>query len=547
MKIGIFMAYRPGVQMGSEGLGRYIGNLTKGFIDGGHQVSIACPIWSLESLYDLFDDFFIRREQVEIISTKHLPVIMMLFNRMMKDKERTYNASYKQLLLYSVTGLTDKLLNIFSAIGGMLAYCVTMVLIVLIGLALLPLMLVAGLLALLAWVGISVIRRSKLSISAACAKLRGIFQKYSQKGYSVYEAAYQHSYAHTVKMLVSKIERSKKDVWLIPTLFWPEASEIKGLTVFVAPDMVTTEFPYPFAEDDSCVTATQICAETIKRGEYFITYCDYIKKDVLMKRYQKKEDHIISVGHINNSSLDYVDIQDGTEGLEERHEVLNQQFCRELLQCLPDYSAQKEFLKDYDFSRVQYIFYASQQRPHKNILTLLKAYEYLRRNKHITFKLFLTCDLESTPGLIEFIHQHHLEHDVIAFKRVPVQLLSALYACASLVVNPTLYEGAFLTYPIGEGMSVGTPSIMGRIPQVTDMIPSIYPLEQILFDPLDYMDMAEKILYGVENADKLYQDELSMYHEIEQRTGPVVAQVYVDAFHAFEEIYRNENRKQVTQ
>ena len=175
-------------------------------------------------------------------------------------------------------------------------------------------------------------------------------------------------------------------------------------------------------------------------------------------------------------------------------------------------------------------------------MNLIRAYEYLLRTENIHFKLFMTCDLDANIGIKTYIEEKGLEHDVISFKRIPVQLLSALYQCATLVVNPTLYEGGFLTFTIGEGMSVGTPSIMSRIPQVTDMIPSIYQLDHILFDPHDYIDMARVILYGFNNAAQLYADELVMYRDIEGRTGPIVAADYVKAFKKFLAIDKEKRR-----
>ena len=539
MKIGIFMAYMPGVKLGSEGLGRYIGNLMKGFLDGGNQISVACPKWLLESLFDLFDDFHIRKDQVNIITTQRVPVIWTIYNTLFAGKKKKQSLG-KIRLMRGFSDLVDFLINRLISFSGWVGFILFSLLLVAVGLLLLPFALLGATLLVLLLLARALLKKSKDPVKSVFRKLSRIYKNYSKSGTSIPERAYKALYLSTVEKIIHRINQEPMDVWFVPTLFWPEAVNIRGLTVFAAPDMVTTEFPFPFADEPSSVTATDTCAKTIYRGSYFISYGDFIKRDVLMKRFGKREDHIISIAHINNSSLEYVDIVEGTEQMQESGAALNERFCRQLLRQLPRYTAQRAFLEGFDFEHLEFVFYASQQRPHKNIMNLLKAYEYLVRTKHVRFKLFVTADLEGTPALDSFIREHHLEHDVIAFKRVPVQLLSALYACARLVVNPTLYEGAFLTFTIGEGMSVGTPSIMGRIPQVTDTIPSVYPLEHVLFDPHDYMDMADKILYGVEHAEELYEDELPMYRDIESRTGPIVSKDYIDAFHHFAEIYRAE-------
>ena len=62
------MAYATLTVLGKEGLGRYIGNLIKGFLSAGHQVTIACPQWSLATIDDLFQDFQIDSGKVNFIA-----------------------------------------------------------------------------------------------------------------------------------------------------------------------------------------------------------------------------------------------------------------------------------------------------------------------------------------------------------------------------------------------------------------------------------------------------------------------------------------------
>ena len=532
MNIGIFLAYMPGVKLGSEGLGRYIGNLIKGFTEDRNKVGIACPQWLVESLFDLFEDFHIAKDQVEIITTQDTPIVWKIYTRIFGTT--TEKKTNKKVYIFrSIFDFVDLIIGKILGITSMFVFLLLCLLGIAIGVLLLPLVLVVGILGSLAYLLLKLLKKNKRISKKIFQKTEIVHQTYSKSKESIQEYVYNELNRKTVRKLVQKANREEQDVWFVPTLFWPDAVDINATTVFVAPDLVTTEFPFPFAEVPGSVTATDICVRTVERADYFITYGDFIKREVLLKRYGKDDSHVISIAHINNTSLPYLQILDNGGFSGTSKEEVQNAFCRDLLTRLPAYSTEKAFLEDMNFGQVKYIFYASQQRPHKNILNLLRAYEYLLREKEIDFKLFLTCDLEFDTGLADFIQEHRLEHYVISFQRVPVQLLSALYACAELVVTPTLYEGAFLTFTIGEGMSVGTPCIMGRIPQVTDMIPEVYPLDHILFDPLDYLDMADRILYGVENRQQLYQDELPMYKDIEARTGEIVARDYVNAFRKF--------------
>lgn len=543
MKIGVFLAYMPGVKLGSEGLGRYIGNLIKGFTEDQNEVSIACPKWLVESLYDLFEDFHISEDSVQVITTREMPTLWRLYMKFSEKKEET-RPGRKERVIRSFSDLVDYLITKILRISNIVLFSLLAVLGLLVFLALLPLALVIGVLALAAWAVLKLVKKQKHTIGDLFAKFSNGHRLYSRSRETLLEFAYNALYRQTVGTLVRKANRKKIDTWFVPTLFWPEAVRIKALTVFAAPDLVTMEFPFPFADAPGSLTATKRCEETVKKGEYFITYGDFIKYDVLMKRYGKGEDHVASVAHINNSSLPYVDAYYHKDNEVSRMIHCRDSFCRELLYRLPPYSTQKEQLTGFDFENVEYIFYASQQRPHKNIINLLKAYEYLLREKDIDFKLFLTCDLNFDPGIANYIAEHHLENYVISFQRIPVQLLSALYCCAKLIVTPTLYEGAFLSFTVGEGMSVGTPCIMGTIPQVLERIPSRYPIENILFDPHNYMDMAEKILYGMDHAEELYAEELPMYEDIASRTGAIVSRDYIRTFDHFRQVKEAEEKRE---
>lgn len=528
----------PGVRLGSEGLGRYIGNLIKGFTDDENQVCIACPKWLVNSMVDLFSDFHVDEDKVKILTTLSVPVLWSLFSAFSKKTPKAESPA-KTFIYKSVSNLIDSVIDKAVQISSWMLFALAVILAGIVCIALSPVILLAVITAMLVKIAVKLKRGGEKPIKAQFWRLSELHRKYSETGDSIQEKAYKQLYNATVNKLISKINRLDSDVWFVPALFWPEANRIKHLTVFTAPDLVSMEFPFQFAESHGSVISTDTCTETVRKGKYFITYSDYIKYDALEKNFGKAEDHVVTIPHINNTSLLYVGVVEKDTDYEETADgSLTDQLCRELLYRLPDYSTQKEYLRDFNFEGVQYIFYASQFRPHKNILNLVKAYEYLLRRYNVTFKLFLTCDLDTSPWLSRFIDEHGLKHHVIAFRRIPVQLLAALYRCALLVVNPTLYEGGFLTFTIGEAMSVGTPLIMGKIPQVTDVIPSVYPLEHALFDPYDYKDIAEKIMYGVENAQALYYDEIKMYQDLEQRTGKAVSAEYVKAFRHFMELDR---------
>ena len=148
-------------------------------------------------------------------------------------------------------------------------------------------------------------------------------------------------------------------------------------------------------------------------------------------------------------------------------------------------------------------------------------------------KLILTCRFYKDAEVTNYIQENYLQYDVLSFWGVSKQQLAALYACAELVVNPTFYEGGF-PFTFGEGMSVGTPSVMSKIPQVLDVVEG-YSLEKYMFDPYDVEDMADKIYYALKHREEVYLAEKELYEELDRRNWNDVGEEYVEAFQYFME------------
>ena len=122
---------------------------------------------------------------------------------------------------------------------------------------------------------------------------------------------------------------------------------------------------------------------------------------------------------------------------------------------------------------------------------------------------------------------------ILSFYNITTKQLAALYHQACLVVNPTLYEGGF-PFTFGEGMSVGVPSVMSRIPQVCEFTDP-YDLDDILFDPYDVEDITNTILYGIENRTCILEKEKKLYDWMKKafenkKTGDLYVQAFSYAY-----------------
>lgn len=546
MKIGIYLAYAPhkkGFSLKQEGLGRYMASLFKAFCDSDYAITIACPKWSLDAVYELLEENNISKDKIEFVYPRNVPILLDLYLRWGENRKKA-RRGHKGKISLATINLLHRFINYFLAIQNVLKF--VMILLVF-AILLLPIGCIALIVLALAGVGLrilSFIKRKKYSIKNILKEKRMVKKLYLHlcSNYSrekLLEIFRQGSAKEIIRNINAMVE--KPDLWYCPMAFWPEFNVIQGTKVVCAPDMVTEEFAYKFSENNMS-KATEEVRKTIEDGKYFITYCNYLKQTLLIEKFGKKENNVIAIPHAVNDSSRYVDVSECFRREGFPYDV-NMRFARIVLKSasgkimnVQQYISSTE--SNFSMDDVSYIFYASQVRGNKNILNLVKAYEYMLREKNISLKLFLTANVNSDRQLHDYIYNHRLQYDVLFFNSVTNQQLAALYKCAELVVNPTFYEGGF-PFTFGEGMSVGTPSVMSKIPQVTEVL-SEKEFKDFLFDPYDVDDMVEKITYGLHHRDELYKKQLKVFEAMNMRTWEDVGREYVEAFKYFIEKERKE-------
>lgn len=529
MKIGIYLGYGPDTILGKEGLGRYLGGLLHGFVEQGHQVVIAFPEWTEETLFDLCKDFQVDTSQVDFVEVEDLPVIWKI-RQFLKRGKKHAKISRKEKIYQTVARLMKESASYLIQITSLGVLLVGTVLLFLVMILLLPVFLLLTVCYFVLFCVKNFGKLGKKTAKKGIRRLVDIFNRFSRTGQSFGEFIFNKTLIQVRKQVVEKANHQDVDVWFVPGVFWPEVVELKGTCVINVPDVVTLEFPELCSDDDSFSMSTKTCCETIRKGTKFITYCNYIKESVVRNRFGK--DNVVAIPHSNHDLSYYVTIPDFVQERLNASKDFSKAFASSILNsqlpmhCLyaPSYRL--------SFGEVEYIFYASQNRPYKNILSLLRAYEYLLRKKNISAKLFLTGNLDISKETWDFVTENKLQMDVLCFYNVDAQTLAALYKCAALVVNPTFYEGGF-PFTFGEGMSVGTPSVMSDIPQVRDTVEPYGLCDAMLFDPYNWRSMADKIEYGLTHRQELYELELPLYQDQAKRTDSVVAAEYVKAFEAF--------------
>ena len=524
MRIGIFVGYGPQVVLGKEGLGRYLGYLIEGMLKQNQDMVLACPEWLLPSLHSLMGEFGIQESKVKCVTERTPPVWKLYKHFCIRErKEQHFFSNAIQFFEIALSKFFRQIVEDTTNITFIL-HCI-------LGALALMIALIPGILVILIYYlsrGILKLTRGRGRLSNW---LKGFIQSIdigiSHSANNLWTDGFNIMLSNVCEQLVRKINaEGNVDCWYIPSLFWPEAAGIKGYKIFCAPDLVSREYAVSFRSVHGTELASAKCSQTLQSGNQFITYCDYLRRSLLIDQFAKPYKNVVSIPHANNDLSHYIHLNDkAIQQACNSNKNFTEAYCRQIC----------------DLGDIHYIFYASQIRPYKNVLNLLKAYERLLRTQKINCKLVLTGNI--TIGKEnDFIKSHKLENEVLSCYNVSAKKLAALYYCADLVVNPTLYEGGF-PFTFGEGMSVGTPSIMSRIPQVQDVLKPAN-LEDVMFDPYNWRDIANKIEYWLPRAHKLYQKELPLYQQLAKRTPDVVANEYIKAFEYFMELETNECEKE---
>jgi len=134
-----------------------------------------------------------------------------------------------------------------------------------------------------------------------------------------------------------------------------------------------------------------------------------------------------------------------------------------------------------------YIFYVGRLEEKKNVLRMIKTYEFLRKEPKIKHKLILAgkpgYGYDKIKECIESLPEN-IKKDIIELGYVENQQLASWMRNASVFYFPTLFEGFGL--PVVEAMASGVPVVASN----TTSIPEITGSAALLVNPHNIYEMA---------------------------------------------------------
>ncbi|SDU92299.1 glycosyltransferase [Pseudomonas vancouverensis] len=535
---GIYLAYAPSLDLRHEGLGRYLAAFVKGAsLREDVRFVLVCPSWSRQGIAELFASEGIPEEKLEIVSPAKKPLVLRVYEAYLERKKRNNKSRLVQWMNTKIakfkTALSNHVEHRLVATQSVLDVLWLLVE----GLAALAVIAIISPVIIAILFGFGLVKAPKI----ARRVLRRVFRRFgvvsSRVGVAVEEPKddafvlrlYKRMESIESEKMLKLINAQKKvKAWYSPTAFWPEFNKISAPRLMCVPDVVLSDFPVEFSAlgGDRYMQTFESVRRAIQTGQNFITYSEAIKWETLVDQYSVKPSDVTVIHHAPNMLHKWVT----TRGFADLVET-SKNYCWVLLSSAMRKSSNRHYASGFKNSSFKFMFYASQFRPNKNLLMLLKAYEYLLRNRFLSHKLILTGDSSKFPVVKKFIAEHGLQNDVLCLHGLSIQELAACYKLADLAVNPSLSEGG-CPFTFTEALSVDTPVVMARIPVTEEILNQPEIQDTTFFDPYDWEDMARRIEWALLHREELLVQQKAIYERLIQRTWTDVVNEHITVLDA---------------
>lgn len=272
------------------------------------------------------------------------------------------------------------------------------------------------------------------------------------------------------------LQRDKINVFWEPMNFLPR--KVEGIKYIVTiHDLAVYNNPKLGSFTDG-VLERLLLPISCKRADKIIAISESTKNDI--KKYLKVQDNKISI--IYNGDSPYTG--KGPSYTEDKEELI---------------------LNKWKIVKNNYLLFIGTIEPRKNISTIVKAFEVLKKKNGYIGKLILVGKYGwRSNNLLKQINSSEYKKDIVLTNYVTDEEKECLYRNATCFVFPSLYEG--FGFPIVEAMSVGIPIITSKVssmPEVGGEIVSYVEKNMLT----DYYALAERILEILSRS----QDDLENY------------------------------------
>ncbi len=188
-----------------------------------------------------------------------------------------------------------------------------------------------------------------------------------------------------------------------------------------------------------------------------------------------------------------------------------------------------QIVRNYFKIQKNYVLCPTNINSHKNIGPLLSAFPILKKKGHDILLIFAGSGTEVINGRSCAIglEINGEPKDVFGLGYVTNEEIDSLIQCASIVVNPSLYEGG--NVPGFDAWQRGVPVAMSNIPPFLEHM-AVHNVHAEIFDPRCPEDIAEKMDFMLSNPEIIKTRARDSQRAISQFTWERTAEGYLTIF-----------------
>lgn len=306
---------------------------------------------------------------------------------------------------------------------------------------------------------------------------------------------------------------SNVDCFIIPVFLLVNGLKLEKKKIISLHDLHVYEFLDLFVEEwgegntknwqyafDSSITT--ISNHILNEKIYFISNCDYVRKNHTLKYIQSVKEELTDFVYLPVIIPDNI-----------KKRIIKENILRDKFKIVNDY-----------------IFFPTQVRPYKNLITLVKALKVVI-DQGFSIYVVLTGKLENSKIASKYVKENNLKRYIIETGDVSEEELYSLHKYAAATVVTSLFEGG-LPWPALEGLFMDTPVIVPKIPVVIERLQSVgFNLHNCglrLFEPLDYNELANEIIYSLRNRESIVTKQKPIKEVLLSYTWDDVAKKYYE-------------------
>lgn len=519
--IGVWLELGIGAPFSHEGLARLLFFISEGFPEQGVSFMLTAPSWMKDEIEKaLLELAPADRKKFNIFIPRKKPIISLSFlNNFYKKKQKKENFFIRFIKSLNIQNLKNKALSFLVTRDSF----IELFFVITISLFVLPILIIF----------ISLYKFKELAKNTIAIKLNYLIIYLKKFQSNVYEISLRTEFD---RMAAVANKNKLIDCWFILNPFSVlSAHKLSAPIVSLVADFVPFACPSGFSPVSIEKHKKNFYALNNKVKKY-ITISEHVKKDQLIEYFRVSEERIKTITHgivSINKDLEF-DFQIDKEKTNETRRKAAETI-KYFLSSRNYYSISNNYLddvwyrylKNFPFDNVRFILISTQNRPYKNTLLVVKALDYLIKNRGYNFKIIMTGVM--TEEIQNYIIDNDLYFDVISIPRVPNKILAALYHCAFVAVHASFFEGGVGAFPFYEAISVGTPVILSRNAATLELSENeIY--RNFLFDPYSLEQLVDRLEFLIENEKTVYEWQCRLYASISKRTWRDASLEYLQVF-----------------